>query len=213
MNGVSAGKRQERMATEKLIGIDVGTSSAKSVLINIDGDLINTATRSHPTYFPEPCRREQDAEDWWQGTVANIRQIRTESGFAPGYIVGVSLSGQGCACQPVSIQGEPLGRAMIWTYGCADGEQRPIREIFGGKLSEITGNDIYDQPEPRIMWLRDHEPDCYRASDCFMTTVSYLILRLTGNKAANCSDWGFTWPSIALSWIGTRNLSRRLGWV
>ena len=191
MNGVSAGKRQERMATTKLIGIDVGTSSAKTVLINIDGDLINTATRSHPTYMPEPCRREQDAEDWWHGTVANIRQILTESGVAPGDIVGVSLSGQGCACQPVSLQGEPLGRAMIWTDGRADGEQRRIREIFGGKLSEITGNDIYDQPEPRMMWLRDHEPDRYRASDCFMTTVSYLILRLTGNKAANCSDWGF----------------------
>ncbi len=178
------------MATAKLIGIDVGTSSAKTVLINANGDLISTSARAHPTYMPEPCQREQDAEDWWRGTVANIRDMLAQSGTAPDEIAGISLSGQGCACQPVSRHGEPLGRAMIWTDERATVEQRRIREIFGGKLGEVTGNEIYDQPEPRMMWLRDHDPQRYHA-DCFMTTVSYLILRLTGKKAANCSDWGF----------------------
>ena len=179
------------MASAKLIGIDVGTSCAKTVMIDTNGDLINTASRSFPTHMTEPFRREQDAEDWWQGTVVNIRQMLLETRISPGDIAGISLSGQGCACQPVSSQGEPLGRAMIWTDERATSEQRRIREIFGTELGKITGNDIYDQPEPRMMWLRDHEPERYRTADCFMTTVSYLILRLTGKKAANWSDWGF----------------------
>jgi xylulokinase len=191
MNGASAAKRLDHVAKAKLIGIDVGTSCAKTVMIDTNGDVVSTAARSFPTHMPDSLRREQDAEDWWQETVANIRQMLDETGVSPGDIAGISLSGQGCACQPVSPQGEPLGRAMIWTDERAAGEQRRIREIFGAELGKITGNDIYDQPEPRMMWLRDHEPERYRAADCFMTTVSYLILRLTGKKAANSSDWGF----------------------
>jgi xylulokinase len=82
---------------------------------------------------------EQDPEDWWQKTVANIRQMLVETGVSPGDIAGISLSGQGCACQPVSLQGEPLGRAMIWTDERAAGEQTRIREIFGAELGKITG--------------------------------------------------------------------------
>ncbi len=179
-----------RRSAEKLIGIDVGTSSAKAVLIEADGTLLGAAARVHPTYMPEPCRREQDAEDWWQGTAANIRDLLAQSGANPGEIAGISLSGQGCALQPVTRQGEALGRALIWTDERAALEQKRIREIFGERLGQVAGNEIYDQPEPRMMWLRDHEPQRYQA-DCFMTTVSFLILRLTGKKAANCSDWGF----------------------
>ena len=179
------------MATAKLIGIDVGTSCAKTVVIDSNGEVINTASRSFPTHMPEQFRREQDAEDWWQATAANLRQMLSETGVSPDDIAGISLSGQGCACQPVSTQGEPLGRAMIWTDERASGEQKRIRDIFGTQLGNIAGNDIYDQPEPRMMWLRDHEPERYRTTNCFMTTVSYLILRLTGSKAANYSDWGF----------------------
>ena len=175
----------------KLIGIDVGTSRAKTVLIDGSGDVISTATCSHPTYMPDSFRREQNAEDWWHGTVANIRQMLSESSVPPGEVAGISLSGQGCACQPVSRDGEPLGKAIIWTDERAHAEQRRVREIFGGDLGGVTGNDIYDQPEPRMMWLREHEPARYSDTDCFMTTVSYLILKLTGKRAANHSDWGF----------------------
>ncbi|MCZ7553047.1 MAG: FGGY family carbohydrate kinase [Anaerolineales bacterium] len=68
----------------KLIGIDVGTSRAKTVLIDGSGDVISTATCSHPTYMPDSFRREQNAEDWWHGTVANIRQMLSESSVPPG---------------------------------------------------------------------------------------------------------------------------------
>lgn len=131
------------MATAKLMGIDVGTSSAKTVLINANGDLISTSARTHPTYMPEPCRREQDAEDWWQGTVGNIHDMLEQSGTTPDEIAGISLSGQGCVCQPVSRQGEPLGRAMIWADERATVEQRRIREIFGGKL---VGQLVWNLP-------------------------------------------------------------------
>ncbi len=193
------------MAVAKLLGIDVGTSSAKAVLIDAGGEVLASASRDHPTYMPAPGQREQEAEDWWQGAAASIREVLAASGVPPGEIAAISLSGQGCACQPISREGQPLGRAMIWTDERATPEQARIREIFGGRLGEVAGNQIYDQPEPRMLWLRDHQPERYAAADLFVTTVSYLILRLTGERAANTSDWGFhlAFDRAALTWNAT----------
>jgi xylulokinase len=174
-----------------LIGIDVGTSSAKVTLINAKGKALATASRVHPTYSPKPGYQEQDADDWWRGVCDCIREIFDKSGTDPGDIVGLSLSGQGCACLPVNAAGEPLTRAYIWTDARASRQKQHIRQIYGRDLGPFLGNDIYDQPEPRMIWLRDNAPEIYNRTTCFLSTVSYLLFRLTGEFGANISDWGF----------------------
>jgi xylulokinase len=87
--------------------------------------------------------------------------------------------------------GSPLGHALIWTDMRSIAQQTSIREILGPHLGEITGNQIYDQPEPRMMWIRDNQPDRYAQTFKFLTPVSYLIFRFTGKMAASTSDWGF----------------------
>jgi xylulokinase len=175
----------------RLLGIDVGTSSTKAALIDEGGRLLGTASRDHPTFNPAPGRQEQDAQHWWDGACFTVRQVLAETGGDPAQIAGLSFSGQGCACLPVAGTGEPLGRATIWTDERARAQKARIREIFGEELGEVAGNGIYDQPEPRMMWLRDNQPDRYRQTSKFLTTVSYLISRATGAMAANSSDWGF----------------------
>lgn len=179
------------MAGTLLLGIDVGTSSAKAALIDAEGRLLGVASRDHPTHTPLPEHSEQDSGDWWEGVCRSVQQVLSESGANPAEIAGLSLSGQGCACLPVDASGEPLKRASIWTDGRAGAQQAAIRERFGDDLGRVTGNEIYDQPEPRMMWVREHEPALYARTNVFLSTVSFLILRLAGQVAANRSDWGF----------------------
>jgi xylulokinase len=84
-----------------------------------------------------------------------------------------------------------MGRALIWTDERAGEQRAHIRGILGDELGPITGNEIYDQPEPRMLWMRDTEPERYYTAHKFLTTVSFLMLRLTGRIGANRSDWGF----------------------
>jgi xylulokinase len=195
----------------KLLGIDVGTSSTKAVLIDDQAQLISYATQDHPTSNPAPGHQEQDPRHWWDGACAAVGQILAETRIDPTEIAGISFSGQGCACLPVADGGEPLGRALIWTDERAVDQKARIREIFGAELGQIVGNDIYDQPEPRMMWIRDNQPDRYHQVSRFLSTVSYLIFRFSGKMAANISDWGYhmafdratkTWNSQFLDEVG-----------
>ncbi len=174
-----------------LLGLDVGTSSAKAVLINVEGAPLGAASINHQTYAIGPDHKEQDADDWWMGTCTAIRRVLDKTGVDPRQIAGLSLSGQGCACLPVDAAGAPLSRAMIWTDTRAAVQDAYIRNLFGDGLGLVTGNELYDQPEPRMMWLRDNAPDLYARTACFLSTVSYLSFRLTGGFAANTSDWGY----------------------
>ncbi len=186
----------------KLLGVDVGTSSTKAVLIDDQARMLDSATRDHSTFTPVPGHQEQDARHWWEGACRTIQQVLAQTNTGPGEIAGISLSGQGCACLPVRGDGEPLGRALIWTDGRAGQQKARIREIFGPDLGRVVGNDIYDQPEPRMMWIRDHQPERYRGTAKFLTTVSYLIYRFTGEMAGNYSDWGFhlAFDRVAKNW-------------
>jgi xylulokinase len=196
---------------EYLLGVDVGTSGTKSVIIDARGRVLAVASHPHPTLTPAPGHQEQRAEDWWAGACTTVRAVLEQSGIKPEAIVGVSFSAQGCACQPVDRHGRPLGNAMIWTDSRATAQQARIRQIFGDRLGQVTGNAIYDQPEPRMLWLRDHEPERYAATHKFHTTLSYLVFRFCNQPAASTSDWGFhlafdrtqrSWNQAFLSAVG-----------
>jgi xylulokinase len=175
----------------KLLGIDVGTSSTKAVLIDDQARVLGSAAQDHPTFNPAPGHQEQDPEHWWQGACATIRRVLVETGSRPAEILGIGVSGQGCACLPVDEGGQPLGRALIWTDERATAQKARLREIFGADLGGLTGNDIYDQPEPRMLWIRDNQPERYARTHKFLSTVSFLLFRLSGQMAASISDWGF----------------------
>lgn len=194
-----------------LLGIDVGTSSTKSVIVDAHGRVLAVASQGHPTLTPAPGYQEQRAEDWWSGVCATVHAVLAEAHVDPAAIAGISFSAQGCACQPIDRAGQPLGNALIWTDTRAASQQAYIRDVFGDGLGQVTGNDIYDQPEPRMLWLRDNDPDRYAATHKFLTTVSYLVFRFSGQMAATTSDWGFhlafdrakrTWNERFLNTVG-----------
>jgi xylulokinase len=200
-----------RGVTAYLCGIDVGTSSTKSVLVDDLGRIIASASQSHPTLSPFPGHQEQNAGDWWDGVCTTVRRVLSQADVRTADIAAVSFSAQGCACQPVDRQGQMLGHALIWTDARSTPQQMRIRELFGAQLGQVTGNDIYDQPEPRMLWMRDNQPDRYRQTHKFLTTVSYLIYRFTGKMGATTSDWGFhlafdratrTWNDRFLETVG-----------
>ena len=98
---------------ELLIGVDVGTTGTKSIVIDLNGNILTSAYRSYSTYNSKPGYSEQDAEDWWNAVVATVRECTADEMIRKS-IVSIGLSSQGGSMVPVDKAGLPLRRAFVW---------------------------------------------------------------------------------------------------
>ena len=165
-----------------LLGIDIGTSSLKSVLYDPDrGGAVGDASREYPTHFPMPDAAEHDPDDWWKAACDSIRELLAETSARADSIAGVGVGGLGWSCLPVSRDGAPLRRAMIWMDRRAEDECRRLRERFGReRILQIAGNRIDPAyVTPKQLWLKKHEPETFRRAHCYVQSEAYLVFRLT----------------------------------
>lgn len=168
---------------ELLLGIDIGTSSSKGVLVRPDGEIVATAARPHELSLPRPGWAEHDAEGvWWADAVAIAREL---SSAAPehGRIAGVSVSGIGPCLLPVDADGRPLRPAIL--YGIDTRATREIEELterFGADAILARGGTLLTTQAvgPKIAWLRRNEPDVWARTKRFHMASSLVIERLTG---------------------------------
>jgi xylulokinase len=171
---------------ELLIGIDVGTSSVKAILTTPDGQIINRASVEYPTYFPNPGWAEQDPRDWWRGIVQSVRMLDASSN---GHVVGIGVSGQGCAVTLIDWEGQLIRPAIIWMDSRSEPQCQHLRDCC---LEDVLAqNGKMPAPynaDPVLMWLCENEPGAIKASQTSLTTTAYINFRLTGNLAANVSD-------------------------
>src|SRR5437764_11233176 len=96
-----------------LLGIDVGTTALKAVLIDLEGRLVAQAQQEYPTYHPMESAAEQDPEDWWRAACGTIRAVLQQSRIDPSAVRGVGVSSQAPTMLPVDTEGHPLTRAHI----------------------------------------------------------------------------------------------------
>lgn len=185
--------------TELLLGIDIGTSSTKGILCTPAGDVVAETVIEHGVDQPRPDWYEQDADGiWWGDVVAVCRQLLPGRADA---VRGVAISAIGPCLLPVDRAGRPLRPGIL--YGI---DSRATAEIdwlnghFGeDALFDLGGMTLTSQAMgPKILWLRNHEPEVFAATETFLTASSYIVLRLTGERVMDAHTASYYNPLIDL---------------
>jgi xylulokinase len=168
----------------KLIGLDVGTSSLKGLVINESGAVVGEAERSYAFDTPQPGWAEQDPELWWQAAAA----VLDELGAADAD--GIGLSGQMHGLVALGADDRPLRPAILWNDGRAQRECELIEQRIGvERLIELSGNRaLVGFTAPKLLWLAEHEPDVHRQIRRVLLPKDYVRLRLCGEHATDVSD-------------------------
>ncbi|NMA82757.1 MAG: xylulokinase [Epulopiscium sp.] len=173
-----------------LLGIDIGTSGTKTVLFDLKGKTIASATEEYPLYQPYVGWAEQAPKDWWNAVVATIQAVIKKSGIISTEIQGIGLAGQMHGLVLLNEDNEPLRPSIIWCDQRTDQECIEITEKVGAqKLIDITGNPaLTGFTASKIMWVKKHEPEIYERIAHILLPKDYIRLMLTGEYATEVSD-------------------------
>ncbi|MFP3854432.1 MAG: FGGY family carbohydrate kinase, partial [Anaerolineales bacterium] len=171
------------MAGKKLLlGIDLSTTAAKALLIDIQGEVVSSASSPLELKTPRPLWSEQDPEDWWQATARSVRDALQEPSVEGAEILAVGLTGQMHGLVLLDRNGEVLRPAILWNDQRTSAQCDQIRELVGKqRLIEISGNDALPGfTAPKILWVREHEPEIYDRVAHILLPKDYIRYRLTG---------------------------------
>ncbi len=173
-----------------LLGFDVGTTGTKTLLIDEQGRVVARAVEEYPLHVPRPNWAEQDPEDWWRATVATIRRVIAESGVKPEEIKGVGLSGQMHGSVFLDERDQVIRPAILWCDQRTAAQCEWIHETVGFDtvVAETLNPVLTGFQAPKIIWLRDNEPDNYARVRKVLLPKDYVRLRLTGEYATDVSD-------------------------
>jgi xylulokinase len=173
-----------------LLGIDIGTTGTKTIIVDQEGRVLARSTVEYPLYVPQPCWSEQEPEDWWQATVESIRQVLVQGRIAPGRIAGLGLSGQMHGSVFLDKDGQVIRRALLWNDQRTAAECAWITRKVGRKtiIAETCNPVLTGFQAPKIIWLRDHEPHSYDRVAQVLLPKDYVRYRLTGEYATEVSD-------------------------
>jgi xylulokinase len=173
-----------------LLGIDVGTTGTRALLVNEQGQVVAGATEEYPLYTPQPLWAEQDPADWWRATMDAIHQVLQKSGIAPAEVIGVGLTGQMHGVVLLDDKNEVLRPALIW----CDQRSQPqcdwiTARVGADRLIELTCNPaLTGFSAPKILWVRDNEPEVFAQVRKFLLPKDYIRFKLTGEFASEVSD-------------------------
>jgi xylulokinase len=202
-----------------LLGIDVGTGGSRAVLINDRGDIVSAATVDHvPFTSPKTGWAEQDPDDWWRAAAGAVREVLSRDGARAEEIGGIGLSGQMHGAVLLDNWEEVLRPAIIWCDQRSDVQcQNLTRDIGAERLIELTCNPaLTGFTLPKMLWVRDSEPDLWRQVKTILLPKDYVRLKLTGDMATDVADASGTllldvakrkWSTEMLSYVGIRESS------
>ncbi len=185
----------------RLIGLDVGTSSVKGVAIDEAGTVLGVAERAHPLATPRPGWAEQDPEDWWAGAQAVLAELDC------GQADGIGLAGQMHGLVALDAAGQVLRPAILWNDGRTQAQCEEIERRVGlERLIGLTGNRaLAGFTAPKLLWLREHEPETYAAIRHVLLPKDEVRRRLLGGELAmDVSDASGTllFDVAARAWSG-----------
>lgn len=175
------------------LGIDVGTSAIKVVLVDEAQAVIAEASVPLGLQRPHPLWSEQNPEDWWRAATEAVERLRAEVPSAFATIRGIGLSGQMHGAVLLGEGDEPLRPAILWNDGRSHAEADALNRNHPD-LPRVTG--VVAMPgftAPKLAWLRTHEPDTFAAIRTVMLPKDYVSFRLTGERVTEMSDAAGTW--------------------
>jgi xylulokinase len=173
-----------------LIGIDVGTTGAKTILIDEQGNLVASSLEEYPLHTPRPKWAEQDPADWWRATVDSIKNVLAQSKVKPDDVKGLGLSGQMHGLVLIDKDHNVLRPAILWCDVRTTEQCRYITEKVGKDLLvRSTCNPALEGfTAPKVIWVRDNEPEIYEKAFKMMLPKDYVRFLLTGEIASEVSD-------------------------
>jgi len=172
-----------------LLGIDIGTSGCKGLLMDHDGKVANETAREYAPRTPAPGLSEQDPEDWFRAAAEVIREL-TESPTTSGTpIDAVGLTGQMRGVTLIGDDGLPVRPAILWNDSRCYREIDDITVRHGDRVRRITRNPINTMCTlPKLLWLIENEPESWERTKVFLYPKDYISFRLTGALATDPSD-------------------------
>ena len=173
-----------------VLGIDVSTTATKAVLIDESGAVRGIGISEYGFNVPAPLWSEQEPQLWWDGAIEAIRSVLASTGVAGRDVVAVGLTGQMHGAVLLDRVGAVLRPAILWNDQRTGAECDAIRLAVGReRLIAITGNDaLTGFTAPKLVWVRDHEPDVWRRIAHVLLPKDYVRFRLTGDFAVDKAD-------------------------
>jgi xylulokinase len=172
------------------LGLDVGTSSTKVLLIDVSGKVLAADAPEYPFRTPRPLWAEADPEDWWKATIAGIKSVLAKAGKTGSDVAGIGLSGQMHGLVMLDAQGKVLRPCIMWNDQRTAAECAEITSTIGrDKVLAITGNPVLPGfTAPKVVWVRKNEPEVYARCAKILLPKDYIRYRLSGTFATEVSD-------------------------
>ena len=190
------------------VGIDLGTSAVKLLLMDETGAVVKTVSKEYPLYFPEPGWSEQNPEDWYTQSMAGLKELIAG---CEDKIRGISFGGQMHGLVVLDEKDQVIRPAILWNDGRTGAECVYLNETIGREvISGETGNIAFAGfTAPKLLWMKKHEPSLFARIKKIMLPKDYLAYRLTGVHATDASDAS----GMLLFDVKNRKWSEKMCWL
>lgn len=170
------------------IGVDLGTSAVKLLLMDEKGDIKKIVSKEYPLFFPHPGWSQQNPEEWYEKSVEGIKELLSECDKSQ--IGGISFGGQMHGLVILDEEDQVIRPAILWNDGRTWKETEYLNQVVGkDKLSQYTANIAFAGfTAPKILWVKENEPENFKKIKKIMLPKDYLAYRLCGSFCTDMSD-------------------------
>lgn len=170
------------------IGVDLGTSAVKLLLMAADGKIEKVVSKEYPLSFPHPGWSEQKPEDWWSAVMEGLGELVSECDKSQ--VAGISFGGQMHGLVILDDKDNVIRPAILWNDGRTTEETDYLNNVIGkDKLSEYTANIAFAGfTAPKILWVKKHEPENFAKINKIMLPKDYIAYMLSGSFCTDVSD-------------------------
>ncbi|RKJ51737.1 xylulokinase [bacterium 1XD42-54] len=169
-------------------GIDLGTSAVKLLLMDESGKIHKIVSKEYPIYFPNPGWSEQNPEDWYEQTMAGLKELFADCDRSQ--VAGISFGGQMHGLVILDDKDQVIRPALLWNDGRTYEECDYLNQVIGKeKLSEYTANISFTGfTAPKLLWVKNKEPEHFARIAKIMLPKDYIAYRLSGVHCTDVSD-------------------------
>lgn len=170
------------------VGIDLGTSAVKLLLMEGTGKITNIVSKEYPLYFPNPGWSEQKPEDWWNAVKIGLKELTKDCDKSQ--VAGISFGGQMHGLVILDEQDNVIRPAILWNDGRTQEETDYLNQEIGKeKLSKYTANIAFTGfTAPKVLWVKNKEPENFARISKIMLPKDYIAYKMTGSFCTDVSD-------------------------